>query len=300
MYVDQNNDCVRDSAETGIASVMLEITPGPIYVTTDAEGMYEAWLPEGNYDIRPVAATGWSQACPANSNSQSISITASGQAFSNLNFGMQSLCQEADLQIEMGSNALRSGFRNNLIINFRNAGIQTAYQVGLDLVLPNELIALDASIPWSQVIADSNQSTYRWYWDSIPAFTSISLYVEDSVALSAPLGQSLSIQALASHTGTDCNGGDNQRLIQGEIVGAVDPNDKLVFPKGRGEKGWISASDTLTYKIRFQNVGTFPAARVEIVDTLSPSLDWESLELAAMSHEGHVHISEGGGHPLDI
>lgn len=294
VFFDQNSNCTQDSLEAGIGGVLMEITPGPIYITTDNEGAYEAWLPEGTYNITPVNTSNWTQFCPLGGAAQSATITTSGQEFPNLDFGMLSLCNDPDLQVELGSTALRKGLRNSYVINFRNEGIQAAYQVSLVLELPNEVIPLNANIPWSQSASGNDKTTYSWLWDSIPALSGMTIYIEDSVSLSSTLGQLVTATLTATHNGTDCNATDNFRTEAGEIVGAVDPNDKLVFPKGIGPQGFISATDTLTYKIRFQNVGTFPAERVEIIDTLTEGLEVASLILGQMSHEGQVQISDQG------
>lgn len=294
VFFDKNNNCSQDTLEAGIGGIMLEITPGPIYVTTDNEGNYEAWLPDGNYSIQPVNVSNWTQLCPLNNASQSAAITTTGQAITNLDFGMGSLCSDPDLQVDLGTTALRKGLRNSYIINFRNEGIATAYQVNLTLQVDEEVIALSANIPWTQSGSDTGVRFYTWSWDSIPALSSMTIYVEDSISVNSILGQNITAQVSATHNATDCDASDNFRTEVGEVVGSVDPNDKLVFPKGTGPQGFISQQDTLTYKIRFQNVGTFPAQRVEIIDTLSEALDWQSIQIDQMSHEGQVHISEDG------
>ncbi|MBK8699461.1 MAG: T9SS type A sorting domain-containing protein [Saprospiraceae bacterium] len=75
------------------------------------------------------------------------------------------------------------------------------------------------------------------------------------------------------------------------VRGAYDPNDKLVNPhsdlivtNGRND-------DVLTYTIRFQNTGNYPAEFVRIVDTLDESLDLKSFEFLSASHPAGWSIS---------
>ncbi len=58
-----------------------------------------------------------------------------------------------------------------------------------------------------------------------------------------------------------------------------DPNDKATV--GMGPDGWVRATDTLTYTIRFENMASAELAAQEVVvtDYLDPKLDWSTLEL---------------------
>lgn len=78
------------------------------------------------------------------------------------------------------------------------------------------------------------------------------------------------------------------------ILGAFDPNDKTVYPSGRGPLGLITDSTVLTYKIRFQNTGNDTAFTVVILDTLSTLLDVSTLKPGASSHPYQLEISGTG------
>lgn len=69
------------------------------------------------------------------------------------------------------------------------------------------------------------------------------------------------------------------------IIGcSYDPNDKTVNPQGETEHHYTPMDSQLDYTIRFQNTGTAPATRVEIIDTLSNPLDLNSLRIISSSH----------------
>lgn len=63
------------------------------------------------------------------------------------------------------------------------------------------------------------------------------------------------------------------------VRGSFDPNDKSVLPEGD-----IETSDTLSYLVRFQNVGTDTAFNVVVRDLLDANLDLNTLEVGASSH----------------
>jgi hypothetical protein len=66
--------------------------------------------------------------------------------------------------------------------------------------------------------------------------------------------------------------------------GSYDPNDKAAKPTGVGEQHFIDKNIPLDYTIRFQNTGTDTAFTVSIIDTISPYLDINSIQLSATSH----------------
>ncbi|MEX0811482.1 MAG: T9SS type A sorting domain-containing protein [Chitinophagales bacterium] len=75
-----------------------------------------------------------------------------------------------------------------------------------------------------------------------------------------------------------------------EIIGAYDPNDKKGFPYGVGNQNYISNSDPLNYKIRFQNTGNDTAFYVSIRDTLSEHLKVSSVVSGASSHDYEFEV----------
>jgi len=66
--------------------------------------------------------------------------------------------------------------------------------------------------------------------------------------------------------------------------GSYDPNDKAAKPTGVGVEHFIDKNIPLDYTIRFQNTGTDTAFTVSILDTISPYLDINSIQLSATSH----------------
>jgi len=128
---------------------------------------------------------------------------------------------------------------------------------------------------------------YVWNLRELTPMQQGTIMITDSVSATATLGKRAEVRAYFRNPPDDCDLTNNMRIDYNEVVGAVDPNDILVFPKGAIEK-----EDELTYKIRFQNVGTKFAQRVFIQDTISPYLDLASFELQGASHDYKYQISE--------
>lgn len=69
------------------------------------------------------------------------------------------------------------------------------------------------------------------------------------------------------------------------IVNSYDPNNKLVYPAGACDEGYILPNQKLTYTINFQNTGNAPAIDIFLIDTISPNLDLNTLRVVSTSHE---------------
>jgi uncharacterized repeat protein (TIGR01451 family) len=65
---------------------------------------------------------------------------------------------------------------------------------------------------------------------------------------------------------------------------SCDPNDKSVTPSGCGPEGNIGKNETLTYRVRFHNLGTGPAKDVSISDKLSADLDISTFKVLSSTH----------------
>jgi uncharacterized repeat protein (TIGR01451 family) len=74
---------------------------------------------------------------------------------------------------------------------------------------------------------------------------------------------------------------------------SMDPNEKIAYPAGCGDEHFISAQDTITYFLHFQNTGTGPAAVVTLADTLDPKLDINTLQVFDGSHPYRYQMFPG-------
>lgn len=68
------------------------------------------------------------------------------------------------------------------------------------------------------------------------------------------------------------------------ITGAYDPNDKVASPLGYAPQHYIEKNTQIDYQINFQNTGNDTAFKVVLVDTISPNLDINSIQLGVASH----------------
>ncbi len=103
-------------------------------------------------------------------------------------------------------------------------------------------------------------------------------------SLSTSLGDTLCITGTVEPTAGDVDTTNNMDVACGVVVTSYDPNDKQVAIEGVNANGFVDANKTMEYLIRFQNMGNYYARRVIVIDTLSPHLNWQSLNLVSSSH----------------
>ncbi len=68
------------------------------------------------------------------------------------------------------------------------------------------------------------------------------------------------------------------------IVASYDPNDKVASPVGYEMPHYVEFNTDINYQIDFQNTGNDTAFKVVIIDTITPYLDIQSVQLGASSH----------------
>lgn len=82
---------------------------------------------------------------------------------------------------------------------------------------------------------------------------------------------------------------DNVFNLTQRVIGSFDPNDIAVL---EGEEIVLEDVDKyLHYIIRFQNTGTASAINVSVNNILDPKLDFTTMQLESLSHEGRVIIT---------
>ncbi|MEM6802129.1 MAG: FG-GAP-like repeat-containing protein [Bacteroidota bacterium] len=290
IFYDVNGNCEQDPGEEGVPNILLEITPGPKYVTTDNSGHYQIYRQFGTYEVKIASEGDWSSVgtCISEHEVSYESATKSGStSFPNKNFAMEPECAKPDLVSFLSSTALRRGFRNSYAISYLNRGSLPANDVTLSVEFDNEIVPLYADKPWDSMSAGDSTITYTWSLDTLKPMQQASIMITDSVSITAEMGKMTRVISSFSMAQEDCDPTNNTNVDFNEVVGSIDPNDILVFPSGN-----IMHEDTLTYKIRFQNVGTKFAQRVLIHDTLSEYLDVNSLQMETASHPYRMTLSE--------
>ncbi|MCG8308445.1 MAG: FG-GAP-like repeat-containing protein, partial [Cytophagales bacterium] len=278
VYHDQNDNCQKDANEQPLANTLIKVNNGSLYAMTDESGYYEISLPIGNYSIQQEVPTNFESTCQPNPHS--VNITTVGQTFSSLDFPNKGISSEPDLAVELSTTALRRGFDNEMVLYYANISADDAYDVTIELILEEPLVLSQASVPWTS----QTGNTYIWQIDTVLSGAQSTIQLMNYVDLTAELGQTKNLNATIGTKQEESNYENNDHHLTEPIVGSLDPNDMLVTPEGIGSGHLIHPETRLNYKIRFQNVGNYPATYVTVIDTLPEQLDPSTFRLGGSSH----------------
>jgi uncharacterized repeat protein (TIGR01451 family) len=274
IYHDANGNCVKDAGEKGIPNQKIRIVSADktYNLQTDSLGNYQLYLAAGSYQITQETSTGWAT---CNNAGYSVQVSAGGQANCGYNFGNTPTCTQPDLVISAGSTVLHRGFENTFVISYANTGVTTAQNVSIQMTFPSQIAVQRSDVSWSSV----SGNTYTWNVGDLAAFAKGNIQIVTKTLLTATVGQPLTTAFSIAGSNGECSAGNNSLLDVSPVMGAVDPNDLLVSHTEINR-----ADETLTYTIRFQNVGNYPATYVRVSDNLPEKLDLSTFELVGVSH----------------
>ncbi|MBL4703721.1 MAG: hypothetical protein JKY54_04320 [Flavobacteriales bacterium] len=189
-----------------------------------------------------------------------------------------------DLEVQHTISGLRPGASFDLnLIGINNSCIATSAQ--LKMRYDTSILHLINLVPSpSQIIGDT------MYWDvaNLIFDTSFVINLSGYVDSNAIVTTSTCFNLCITPTAGDVDSANNFRSFCRPIINSYDPNDKSVYPKGICTANYIESDQLLTYTIRFQNTGTADAININIIDSLNPYLDINTLKVVTQSHSGLI------------
>lgn len=189
-----------------------------------------------------------------------------------------------DLIANMTSSQFVAGNIAQIFIDAHNSGC-TPVSGDLILVLDSNLTFQSAIPSPSQVTGNTIMWTVNQLTYDSAHFTPVVEVIPDSMAIP---GQSVCFDLSISYWTGDGDSTNNLADFCGNINNSADPNDKRVFPKGECTPNYIVPTQRLTYAIRFQNTGNYPATNIFILDSLSSDLDLSTFRILGQSHDDLV------------
>jgi uncharacterized repeat protein (TIGR01451 family) len=138
-----------------------------------------------------------------------------------------------------------------------------------DSILPNRLV-------WN--VADFYGISYES--SIVPTFR-----VDTSAHRGDPICVSVTVNPIAG----DRTPANNIMSTCTEVSASYDPNYKEVYPSSNID----STTEWLHYTIHFQNTGTDTAFNIFVIDTISPSLDLQSIQVTASSADQYMQTLPG-------
>lgn len=211
-----------------------------------------------------------------------------------VNIPVQEVILGVDLAVSVSTTAWRRGFTNETVLQIKNTGTTTCENAEVELEFPAEAYMIGSLSDYT----DKGDKKYSWLTGQLKPGATIAITLTDSVGLEAKTGQFLVLKANVKSEQADINMENNKVDEEIEVVGAIDPNDMLVSPKGEGPQGYINRDTWLTYTIRFENIGTYKATYVFLKNQLPLGLDFSTFEMVSSSHPNTYSLSKEG--KLDV
>lgn len=283
IYVDVNQNDTFDLGDTPLPGYLVEMEGQRAYVASNTDGHYAFdWRGQPDSLRLTPFATGIAV------KPERHRIQQSGLQY---NFAVAADAFGADLALDITSTGPpRPGFPFELVLSCRNDGTRAARA--------HLRFQKDHLLPWisfselpNLIVGDAAE----WLLPDIQPGATHRIRVQFRLPLEVPLGTLLYFSGqIETINLPDLDGSDNRQSYVLQVVGSFDPNDKTVTPAGNISPAMVASTQTLTYTIRFQNTGTYPAEFVRITDLLSSGLELGSLRVLASSHpcrwslQGHL------------
>ncbi|KAF5040797.1 hypothetical protein DSECCO2_529700 [anaerobic digester metagenome] len=298
VFYDNNNDCLSDSSEYGLANTRLFLSDvsgtqvGQFYTTIHGE--FSTLLLPGTYTITvDTAGMPFHIACSNPGIDSTITLDSSNMSVSGVDFPV--VCNpgfDAGVQSISYSGIPFPGQTNIIRVNAGDmsqwynlhcaSGISGEVQVTVNGPVIYMGIAANSLMP----SINGNVFTYTVSdFGSIDNANDFGLMF--SVDTNAQSGDTVCIQVSVTPVTGDYNPSNNILNYCYTVLNSCDPNSKEVYPS-LVPPGY---EDDLTYTIHFQNVGTYNALSVRIKDVLDQNLDPSTFQLAGYSHNCVVSIT---------
>lgn len=299
VYNDANGNCTQDVGEAGIKNIQMHLS-GVGYAYTDTFGYYSFIVPSGTYTLSETVQTYYPlSGCQNNSITVNASAT-SGCTITN-DFGniINPIHSMHISSWHMGYPVPGNNYYLNTIITNEGtvteanlmAGFKDDDQLLSPIFVPNTFYTggtgnyYDIAPGVMSLAPAASQSIIKHY--SVPTNIPMNtgLLFKDTVSYTSPMSNWLN----------DYTPWNNVSYYQPVVVSSYDPNFKEVSPKGIGNSGTIFPQDSvLEYMVHFQNLGTWYAQNIVVLDTLDADLDWTTLRPIYSSHDAEITINEDG------
>jgi uncharacterized repeat protein (TIGR01451 family) len=298
VFCDPNDNGILDNGETPIPNAPLTIIANPfasnLTIYTDSNGVAQIC---GNYfqstTLFASINQNWLgqhgyQALNVNFTIQTSPAGTTNMAYYPIDCS-PTLCADLWTSVTPWIGYFQ-GTTAYIKLKYGNYGPLTATSGTLQLTLPAGVSVVTSSINIPGYTISGN--TISWNIAATPNFQFTDI-IQVIVPSGLPSGTPHNFIATITPSSSinDCNQTNNTSNLLQILGSSYDPNDKTV---NLPEQISPVVDDYLTYVIRFQNTGTAPAQNVYIMDTLSPYIDWSSVQVLETSHPMNLLELNGG------
>jgi hypothetical protein len=276
VYYDLNCNQSFDPEDVPVTYPLINDTNNNLLGSSYENGNYTIVTPpNGQITFAPIAPLGTLPATP---------ITVDTDAMTGNMVIDFPLCPNGDYHdVEVTaalSTVVRPGFYSWYPIHLKNNSYYTeTVQLTVDISLfanyPNWNTPLAYTIVGSSIVFDPI---------TLEPFEQIYTYVYGTLSYSTPLGTPSLMTASVSILNTDLDLTNNTSQVNTTVVGSYDPNDIMVNKPLIDVEEADADGDWLTYRIRFQNTGTFPAEFISVVSEQDELVDMTTIQMIDASH----------------
>lgn len=282
VYYDINENCIAEGVEGKVFNQTVQIDEINRTAKTDRNGFFSFHVPVGTYTLS------WSEdnvmelqdGCLEN---YTVVVNSTSENQCDNDFSVAPLCLSADLELEITHTESVIGLETMYLFKIENNGVTEASQNEITIDFGGDLVPLQSS-GWASTVGN----LYTWELDDVEPGGVTSLIVEATLSNLLSLGADVGLSGTISTLSLECNSVNNTETVASEAVGSVDPNDIQVSPSF-----FFHENEVLTYKIRFQNVGNYPARDVLLIDSLPEELDFENILVKNASHSYQLETNNG-------
>jgi hypothetical protein len=276
IYYDLNCNQVYDTDDVGVAYPLIADDTGTFIGSSNGNGGYTIVAPpNGILTFAPIAPAGTDEATPVFIDTDALT------ANTNIDFA---ICPDGSFHdVEVNSMIgtwVRYGFNTQYYFTIKNNSFHTeTVQLTVDLSLfsnyTNWNITLPHSIVGQSIVFDPI---------TLGPFEEVAAYVIGTLSTWTPLGTPANMSATVNILNTDIDLSNNSSQVNAVVVGSYDPNDILVNTPLIDVEQADANGDWLTYRIRFQNTGNFPAEFVNVVSEQNELVDMSTIQMIDASH----------------
>jgi uncharacterized repeat protein (TIGR01451 family) len=270
VFNDKNANGQKEADEVGLSSVKLKLLTSQFLTVSDSIGAFSI-----------TAFSNSTDSITAIPNSPYASLTTLPSAISSGNLlqgityqpNIYDLCLDAAL-----SSPLRPGFTNKLHLTLKNIGTENT-DGWVKFIVPTGINIVSTNPAASVTSGDS----ICWNFNDLAPLVTLVFTVTFVVETNVALGEIMNLRGITGSNYNDANELNNAANLRETVVGSYDPNDKKCLPEFITPE-MANDGERLTYTIRFQNTGNYPATFVRVIDTLEANLDLSSIEILSASH----------------
>jgi hypothetical protein len=280
-FLDENENGIRDSAEVDLPGIQVTLNSNQQISYPYTDGKFRFYTAPGQYQVAYLPNPCWT----LTTDSAVWNVAFSDRAITGLYFGFKPAPGARELSTFVSAAPALCNGRMEVWLTVQSQGCRPAAG-RLALVHSSGMTVVGGDISPDLVSGD----TLFWQIDTLLPGTVQKILLFFDLAFILP-GTTLHLDAYTETYGDDgvSIALRDTFLYPSIVLCAFDPNDKMVDVKTL-TPGYAVEKSELTYTVRFQNTGNYPAANIRIRDTLDAGLDWATLRPIAASHNFYTNV----------